>query len=73
MTPKDWVGTALRALAEHDRELEAPEEVEARVLAAFRQKQNKTRGRKTLKTVALGTLAVAAAITLFFSRSHRCL
>ena len=58
----------LRALAEHDREREAPAGVEDRLLAAFRQKQNsKTRGRR-LKTVALATLAVAAGITLFFAR-----
>ena len=60
--------TVLRALAEHDREREAPAGVEDRLLAAFRQKQNsKTRGRR-LKTVALATLAVAAGIALFFAR-----
>ena len=64
MKSEDWVVSALRALAEQDREREAPEEVEARLLAAFR----KRRGRRKLKTVALATLAVAAAITLFFAR-----
>ncbi len=66
MTPKDWVGTALRALADHDRGREAPEEVENRLLAAFRRR----RARKKTKTVALATLAVAAAITLFFARTQ---
>lgn len=64
MKSGDWVITALRALAEHDREREAPEEVEARLLAAFR----KRRVRRKTRTVALATLAVAAAITLFFPR-----
>jgi hypothetical protein len=67
MTPKDWVGTVLRALAEHDREREAPEEVEVRLLAAFRQNRGKTRTRRKARTVALATLAVAAGITLFFA------
>ena len=64
MKSGDWVSIALQALKEQDREREAPEEVEARLLAAFR----KRRGRRKLKTVALATLAVAAAITLFFAR-----
>jgi hypothetical protein len=66
MTPKDWVGTALRALAEQDREREAPEEVEGRLLAAFKRR----RARKKVRTVALATLAVAAAMTLFFARTQ---
>jgi len=70
MTSKDWIPAALRALADHDRGREAPEEVETRLLAAFRQKKSsKTRGRR-LKTVALATLAVAAGITLFFGRTQ---
>jgi len=64
MKSGDWVVTALRALAEHDREREAPEEVETRLLAAFRKKG----ARRRRRTVALATLAVAAGITLFFAR-----
>jgi hypothetical protein len=65
-----WITTALRSLAAHDRGREAPPEVEARLLAAFRQKRaSKTRRRKA-RTVALATLAIAAGITLFFARSR---
>jgi hypothetical protein len=70
MKSEDWVVTALRALAEHDREREAPEEVETRLLAAFRQNRGKTRTRKKARTVALATLAVAAGIMLFFAMPH---
>jgi len=64
MKSGDWVVTALRALAEHDRGREAPEGVESRLLAAFRKKG----ARRKRRTVALATLAVAAGITLFFAR-----
>ena len=64
MTSGDWISNALRALADYDRQQEAPEEVETRLLAAFRQK----RARKKLRTVALATLAVAASSALFFVR-----
>ena len=64
MKSGDWIVTALRALAEQDRDREAPAEGEDRLLAAFRKRQ---RRRKT-RTVALATLAVAAGITLFFAR-----
>lgn len=66
MTSEDSVVTALRALAEQDREREAPEEVEGRVLAAFRRR----RARRKLKTVVLASLAAAAGLTLFFARPH---
>jgi len=66
MSSNNWISSALRALAEHDSGLEAPAEVETRVLAAFRKK----RARRKLKTVALASLAVAAGITLFFARIH---
>ena len=66
MKSDDWVSTALKALAEQDRGREAPERVETRVLAAFRRR----RTRKRLTTAALATLAVAAAITLFFVRTQ---
>ena len=68
MKSGDWVVTALRALAEHDRERQAPEDVEGRVLAAFRQRASKTRARRRARTVVLATLAAAAGITLFFAR-----
>ena len=64
MKSGDWVVSALRALAEQDRERKAPEEVEARLLAAFRQK----RARRKTRTAVLATLAIAAGITLFFAR-----
>ncbi len=59
---EDYVVAALRALAEQDRDREAPEEIETRLLAEFRRR----RARKRLKTVALASLAIAAGITLFF-------
>lgn len=63
-----YVTSALRALAEQDREREAPEGVETRVLQAFRRR----RARKKVKAVALASLAAAAAILLFFAipREH---
>jgi len=61
---EESVIAALRALAEQDCEREAPKEVEARLLSAFRRK----RARRKLKTLALASLAAAAAITLFFVR-----
>ena len=64
MKSGDWVIGALRALAEHDRESEAPADVEDRLIAAFRR----TRAQKKAGTVALAALAVAAGITLFFAR-----
>jgi hypothetical protein len=64
MTSGDWISNALRALADYDRRREAPEEVETRVLAAFRRK----RARRKLRTMALATLAVAASGALFFVR-----
>jgi hypothetical protein len=70
MKSGDWVVTALRALAEHDHEREAPEEIEGRLLAAFRENQGRRRTRRKTRTVALATLAVAAAITLFFARTQ---
>jgi hypothetical protein len=64
MSSDKWISNALRALAEHDRGREAPEEVEERVLAAFRKKRS---GRR-LKAVVLAGLAVAASLALFFVR-----
>ena len=58
-----WILIALKALAEQDREREAPDEVETRVIAAFRR----GRARRNRKMLVLAGLAAAAAITLFFS------
>ena len=49
MKSEDWVAAALRALEEHDREREAPEEIETRLLAAFRRRH----ARRKTKTAAL--------------------
>jgi hypothetical protein len=64
MSSDHWISNALRALADHDRGREAPEEVEMRLLAAFRQR----RERKMRKAIVWASLAGAAAITLFFAR-----
>ena len=68
MKSDDRVVTALRALAEQDREREAPEEVEIRVLAAFQRR----RARRRIKAAMLPGLGAAAAIALFFAlaREH---
>jgi hypothetical protein len=66
MQSEEYVIAALRALAEQDREREAPEEVEMRALQAFRHR----RARRRLKAVALAGLATAAAIILFFAISR---
>ena len=66
MQSEDYVAAALRALAEQDRSREAPEEVENRVLQAFQRR----RAVRKFKAVALASLAVAAAITLFFATAH---
>jgi hypothetical protein len=63
----DQVAAALRALAEQDRQREAPEEVETRLLTAFRRR----RTQRKLKAVALASLAAAAGLTvLFLARPH---
>jgi len=67
MTSGDWISNALRTLADYDRQREAPEEVEARVLAAFQQR----RARKRRRTVVLASLAAAAGLAIaFVPRSH---
>jgi hypothetical protein len=67
MTSGDWISNALRALADYDRLREAPEEVETRLLAAFRHR----RARRKLKAVMLASLAAAAGLTvLFLARPH---
>jgi hypothetical protein len=66
MKSGDWVVTALRALAEHDRQREASEEIETRLMAEFR----KRRARSRRKGILLAGLAIAAAITLFFLRTE---
>ncbi|MCU1336300.1 MAG: hypothetical protein JWO19_1881 [Bryobacterales bacterium] len=62
MQSEEYLIAALRALAEQDREREAPEEVEMRLLAAFRR----NRSRRKWKTVVLASLAAAAGLTVFF-------
>jgi hypothetical protein len=61
-----WISAALWALAEQDRGREAPEHVETRLLAAFRQSNSKALARKKRKMVVLGSLALAAGIALAF-------
>jgi hypothetical protein len=56
-----WITAALRALAEQDREREAPEHVETRLLAAFRRRQVQRRWRTGLAW----SLAAAAVIAAF--------
>ncbi len=53
---------ALRALAESDREKEAPPEVETRLRQAFRRKQARKQARKTWKRSAVWGLAAAAGV-----------
>jgi hypothetical protein len=62
---KSWIETALRALAEHDREKQASEDVETRLIAAFRQKRTR---KKWKFIVPAGLAAAAAAGALFFVR-----
>ena len=63
----DDVVAALRSLADQDRQREAPEQVEVRLLAAFRGR----RARRKLKTAALAGLAAAAALTIIFVAGSR--
>jgi hypothetical protein len=66
MKSEDQVLAALRALADHDREREAPDEVEVRLRKAFRRARN----RRT----AMWSLAAAAAVAAIFlalPREHR--
>jgi hypothetical protein len=66
MKSGDWAVTALRALAEHDREREAPEGVETRLMAEFRKRHT----TRNWKGIVLAGLAIAAAITLFLARTQ---
>jgi hypothetical protein len=59
---------ALRALAESDREKEAPSEVEARLRQAFRQRRG---SKRILKRVAVWGLAAAAAVAIVFTNYRR--
>ena len=59
---EESVIAALRALAAQDREREAPEAVEDRLLQAFRRRQTNRRWRNGLGW----SLAAAAALTIFF-------
>jgi hypothetical protein len=55
---------ALRALAESDREKEAPPELEARLRQAFRQRRISFRQRRIFRTAAAWALAAAAAVAI---------
>jgi len=58
MSSEEQVRNALRALAEHDRQEEAPAIVEARVLRGFRQ----ARKQRMLRRVGIWSVAIAAAV-----------
>ena len=58
MSVEEQVRNALRALAEHDRQEEAPAIVEARVLRGFRQ----ARKQRMLRRAGIWSVAIAAAI-----------
>jgi hypothetical protein len=62
MKSGNWVVSALQVLAEHDRECEAPGDVEVRLIQAFRRR----RARKQFTVIALASLAAAAGIAVFF-------
>lgn len=63
MQSEDFLAAALRALAEQDREREAPHAVEARLVQAFRRR----RIRKKLTPIALASLAAAAGLVVFLA------
>ncbi len=62
MQSEDYLAAALRALAEQDREREAPEAVEARLRQAFGRRQDRRKWRNGVRW----SLAAAAAITAVF-------
>ena len=62
MQSEDFLAAALRKLAEQDREREAPDAVEARVVQAFRQRQVHRKWRNRIGW----SLAAAAALTAVF-------
>jgi hypothetical protein len=69
MMPEDQVLAALKALAAHDREREAPGEVEVRVRQAFRRAK-KQRRMKSMALWSLAAAAVVAAILLAIPHKH---
>jgi hypothetical protein len=76
MTPEQDLLTALRALADADRHLEAPPQLEDRLRSAFRarhrQRQRRIRIAWTLAAAAVLILAVAPAlIHVFVANTHR--
>ncbi|HSP67393.1 MAG TPA: hypothetical protein VLN48_06680 [Bryobacteraceae bacterium] len=66
MQSEEFIAAALRALAEHDAELEAPLRVEDRVRKRFRRRHAR---RRWSSLAALG-LTAAAAVTVFFASSE---
>ena len=69
MQSEEFVAAALRALAEQDAGRDAPEEVENRLLQAFRRKQTQRRWRNGL-TWSLAA-AAAVAVLLVAMRGRR--
>lgn len=66
MQSEEFIAAALRALAEHDAELEAPLRVEDRVRKTFRRRH----GRRGWSSLAAWGLAAAATVTVFFASSE---
>jgi hypothetical protein len=69
MQSEGYIAAALRALAQHDAELEAPLRVEDRARRAFRRNH----ARRKWGNIAPWGLTAAAAVTIFFisgSREH---
>lgn len=61
---------ALRALAEHDRDREAPPDVEARILRGFRQVRKRQMLRRVQTWLAVGA-AAAVAVLLVWAPGER--
>jgi hypothetical protein len=67
MSSEDRVLAALKALAEHDRDWEAPADVEARVMAGFRRQRRPRRAW----FVAAAAVAAAGVIGIVWTPRHR--
>jgi len=70
MKPEDQVLAALKALAAHDREREAPEQLEGRILEAFRRKSARRSWRQSAMWSLAAAAGIAVAIFLAFPREH---
>ena len=71
MKPEEDVLAALKALAESDRELEAPPSVEVKLRAAFRDRRDRTRRRKLFAAIAIPAMAAAAALAVMLAGARR--